>query len=489
MEQPLPYGAVFKKSQYRKANKSLPEACIIRGTIKSSNVSTISWAIELPSKKHWNGNSLTVGGGGFDGFIPTDDPWYHKYVMGPSSSAYVRISSNSGHDTQDFAWGSDSEALKNHAYEANHKVLHVGIKVAAAFYGEEPLYRYMVGQSNGGRSGLMAAGKYPDDYDGVLAFAPALSQQSHQVNLGPNNRWLYSEKAPKESNWISPVKGALFASAEIKACDMLDGLKDGVISNFEACNYIPTDLQCKNDSKGVKDPTCFTSGQIEAIRLNYSDKAVPLELANGMTGYERYGRGGAATPDWTVYAFGTKFTNNLNDRGFSYSAPAMVIPVLTSDPDATPLNHDPLKFKEKWQALSQIMEPSTDLKEFAARGKLLVWFGVSDTCVTVYRTANFLEQVKQKVGEPQFQSFAQFVTSPAVGHDFEGPGAATADLLKALAQWVEKDKKPTDLTAQKLNAKGRVAFERPLCEWPKYPHYNGQGDPKQASSFTCKAPA
>ena len=139
MERPLPFGAVLKKTEYRKAGKGLPEACIVRGVIKSSAVSTISWAVELPPKKRWNGKSLTVGGGGFDGFIPTDDPWYHEYVMGPSSAAFVRISSNSGHEAQDFTWGSDEAALKNHAYEANHMVLHVGVKVAGAFYGEEPL--------------------------------------------------------------------------------------------------------------------------------------------------------------------------------------------------------------------------------------------------------------------------------------------------------------------------------------------------------------
>ena len=489
MERPLPFGAVFKKTEYRKAGKGLPEACIVRGVIKSSAVSTISWAVELPPKTRWNGKSLTVGGGGFDGFIPTDDRWYHEYVMGPSSAAFVRISSNSGHEAQDFSWGSDEAALKNHAYEANHMVLHVGVKVAGAFYGEEPLYRYMVGQSNGGRSGFMAADRYPDDYDGILAFAPALSQQAHQVNMGPNNRWLYSKTAPAETNWISPAKAELFAKAEIKACDGLDGLKDGVISNFEACNYLPTDLKCKDDIKGAKDPTCFTSGQIEAIRLNYSDKAVPLELANGMTGYERYGRGGAATPDWSVYAFGTKFSDKMDDKGFSYIAPSLIIPVVSGDPKANTINHDPLKFKDQWQALSKIMEPSTDLRAFAKRGKLLVWFGAADTCVTVYRTARFLDAVKQKVGDEQYQSFARFVTSPAIGHDFEGPGAASADLLKALTEWVEKDTKPDALVAKKLDAKRRVNFERPLCPWPTYPHYNGQGNPKKASSFTCRAPA
>ena len=176
-------------------------------------------------------------------------------------------------------------------------------------------------------------------------------------------------------------------------------------------------------------------------------------------------------------------------RASATSRRRLIIPVVSGDPKVNTINHDPLKFKDQWQALSKVMEPSTDLSAFAKRGKLLVWFGAADTCVTVYRAARFLDAVKQKVGDEQYQSFARFVTSPAIGHDFEGPGAASADLLKALTEWVEKDTKPDALVAKKLDAKGRVNLERPLCPWPTYPHYNGQGNPKKASSFTCRAPA
>lgn len=499
----LPVNARFERTELRKdqtVNEShygtgeaitLPRACIVRGTIVSGPGSTIHWAVELPEGKDWNGKTMTLGGGGFDGFIPTDDPWHVKYVQTDAALPFVRISSDSGHQTEDFSWGTDPVALQNHAQEANHLVLQVGTHIATQFYGKAPTRRYMVGHSNGGRSGLIAADRYPNDYDGVLAMSPAISQQAHQVNMGDFNRWIYGRNAdgsvnaavPAQANWISPAKSALYARAEIAACDTLDGLADGIIGNVEACTYVPTDLKCADDVAGIQDDSCLTSGQIEAIRLNYADKSVPLPLANGMTGYERYGRGGAATGDWQVYAFGFEYDGDFLRKGFSYIAPTSVIQALTGSETADSMNHDPLSMSAKWQELSRTMEPSTDLGRFAQRGKLLVWYGLADTCVSVYRTASYLDQVRQSSGSAKFDRFARFVTSPGVGHDLTGPGAAKADLITALVAWVEKGIAPDHLVATGTSEAG--TFERPLCPYPSFPKYKGSGDTNKASSFTC----
>lgn len=500
----LPVKATFERTELRESQTvtethygtgesiTLPRACIVRGTIVSGPGSTIRWAVELPEGSDWNGKTMTLGGGGFDGFIPTDDPWHVKYVQTDAALPFVRISSDSGHQTEDFAWGTDPVALANHAQKANHLALQVGTHIATQFYGKAPKRRYMVGHSNGGRSGLIAADRYPNDYDGVLAMAPAISQQAHQVNMGPFNRWIYGRNAdgspdasvPAQANWISPGKSALYAAAEIAACDALDGLKDGIIGNVEACTYVPTDLKCADDVAGAQDDSCLTTGQIEAIRLNYADKSVPLTLANGMTGYERYGRGGAATGDWQVYAFGFEYDGAFLSKGFSYIAPTSVIQTLTGSASADSMNHDPLGMPAQWQALANTMEPSTDLGiYFGRRGKLLVWYGLADTCVSVYRTASYLDQVRQKSGSSKFDRSTRFVTSPGVGHDLTGPGAAKADLITALVDWVEKGVAPDRLVATGTSDAG--TFERPLCPFPSFPKYKGSGDTTKASSFMC----
>ncbi|RYF69152.1 MAG: tannase/feruloyl esterase family alpha/beta hydrolase, partial [Comamonadaceae bacterium] len=267
----LPHGAKVTRTELRKAEGTLPDVCIVRGQIVSSPDSTIQWAVELPTLAQWNGKTLTIGGGGLDGFIPTDDPWYQQLV-GPSANPYVKISSDSGHQSRGFEWAKSDVALRNHAFDANHFVLEVGTAIATEFYGKRPVRRYHMGHSNGGRSGLISAQKYPKDYDGVVAMEPAISQQAHQVNLGPNVvRHIFQNR----DNWLSPAKIALYAKAETAACDGLDGLKDGIIGNVEACSYVPTDLLCK----GADSDTCLTAGQIESIRLIYSDHKTPVTLS------------------------------------------------------------------------------------------------------------------------------------------------------------------------------------------------------------------
>ena len=110
----LPHGAKVTRTELRKADATLPDACIVRGQIVSSPESTIQWAVELPTQAQWNGKTLTMGGGGFDGFITTDDPWYQQLV-GPSANPYVKISSDSGHQQRNFSWGNSDVALRNHA--------------------------------------------------------------------------------------------------------------------------------------------------------------------------------------------------------------------------------------------------------------------------------------------------------------------------------------------------------------------------------------
>jgi feruloyl esterase len=474
----LPHGAKVAKTEYRQAHAVFPEACIVRGTIVSSAASTINWAVELPPRDRWNGKSLTYGGSGFDGFIPTDTDYYHG-MAGPSSRAFVRMSSDAGHQIRGFfPWGLDDTALKNHGFEANHLTLEIGVRIATQFYGREPTRRYMFGQSNGGRAGLVAAQRYPTDYHGIVALEPAIAQQAHQVNLGATTmKHIYSSR----ENWLSKEKVALFAEAEIKACDKLDGLEDGVIGNVAACNYIPTDLLCK----GADNDRCLTAGQIESIRLIYTDHKVPVTFADGATGYPRFGRGGAATSDWAVYVFGNSFESR---EAFNYMAATEAAKVVEGKQQLDTFKHDPAKFSSQYLRLSkQIDVTNPDISAFANNGgKLLIWYGTADTCVTMYKTADYFAAMKKQMGTEKVASFARFLTSPGVGHNLDGPGAGTADFVAAMDRWVENGVAPDQLVAAKLSDDfSKRLFERPVCEFPKFPRYKGTGDTSKAESFTC----
>ncbi|MFZ4286079.1 tannase/feruloyl esterase family alpha/beta hydrolase [Variovorax sp. HJSM1_2] len=477
----LPHGAKFTKTELRAANGFLPETCAVRGVIVSSAASTINWVIDLPDPSKWNGKTLTIGGSGFDGFIPSDSQWHH-WLVGESATPYVKISSDSGHQIEGFyPWGLDEAAIRNHAFDANHFSLEIGTQVAKEFYGKAPTRRYMMGQSNGGRQGLISAQRYPADYDGIVSMEPAMSQQGHQVNMGDLMKWIFASK----DNWLSPAKTELFAAAEIAACDALDGVKDGIISNVAACSYIPSDLLCQ----GADNDTCLTAGQVETIRRIYSDHKVQVTLANGVTGYPRFGRSGAASSDWKSYLFGSSF----DSPGFNYIAPLEAAKVVENNPDVDLMSHDPTLFAAQYLKLSNMIDGNNpDIKAFADKGgKLLLWYGMADSCVSVYRAADWFKEVTSVVGEAKTRNFARFLTSPGVSHELDGPGAGSADLLAALDAWVERGEAPNALVASKYEAaqsvtakRGAPVLQRPLCEYPKFPRYTS-GDPAKASSFVC----
>jgi feruloyl esterase len=284
---------------------------------------------------------------------------------------------------------------------------------------------------------------------------------------------------------MSPAKIALYAKAEVAACDGLDGLKDGIIGNIEACNYVPTDLLCQ----GADNDSCLTAGQIESIRLIYSDHKTPVTLSRGAVGYPRYGRGGSSNSDWQSYMFGTSFDA---PDSFNHMAVTEAARLVEGNPNANILTHDPTQYQAQYQRLAEVIDGTDpDIAAFADNGgKLLIWYGLGDTCVSLYRTAEYFDTVKQRLGASKVQTFARMVTSPSNGHDLDGVGTEprSIDLLAAMDAWVEKGTAPDKLVATKF-APGTTTpvAQRPVCEYPKFPRYNGTGDPAKAESFTCSA--
>jgi pimeloyl-ACP methyl ester carboxylesterase len=478
----LPHGAEITEREFRDADELRPETCIIRGIIETSPESTITWAVELPHPHDWNGKTLTVGGGGLDGFIPTDVPYY-QMLMGPSADPYVRMSSDSGHQVPTFyPWGTSDDALENHGYRANHLTLEVGTYLAAEFFGEDPTHRYMIGHSNGGRSGIVSAQRHPGDYDGIIALQPAISQQAHQMYL----RELHEHITDSPDNWLAPQDVALFAEAEQAACDGLDGAEDGIIGDIESCGYDGEDLRCDDG----QTEACLTEGQIETIRLVHADHSGEIALADGLSaGYPGFGRGGAATSDWDAYVFGSA-PDALD--AFNYNAGNESAKVVTGDPDAGILDIDPADFAEEYLRLSEALDPTDhDLSEFADHGgKLLVWYGVADACVSVYRTGEYFDSLRDTMGEDAVDDFARLVSAPGIGHNLDGPGAGYIDFLATMEAWAEDDQSPDDLVASRFSSGffddgSEPELQRPLCEWPAFPRYDGEGDPTDADSFVC----
>lgn len=472
----LPHDARVTAREMKAGRDFDLDVCVVRGEIVSSPASTIQWAVELPSPAAWNGKSLTVGGGGFDGFIPTDADWTGAWYRG---KPYARFSSDAGHQVQLFMpWGLDDVALQNHGYLANHKTLEVGTRIVADFYGKAPVRRYMVGLSNGGRAGLVAAERYPADYDGIVALAPAINQQSHQLGMLDLMRHIFSA----QDNWMSPADVDLYMDAEIAACDELDGLEDGIIHNFSTCNYGAADLLCADE----KTDACLTEGQLATIALVHRDHPYQVALPDGLpAAYPRFGRGGAPSGDWVDYLFGREFDNPAS---FNYFASDQAVKVVEGNDAASVLTHDPSEHEAGWQRLSSAIDPTArDMTAFRDRGgKLLVWYPAGDACVSIYRFAQYYDALKQSMGAGPVQEFSRFYVLPALGHELVGPGANSIDFLEKLEAWVEQGSAPDGHTAAKVDeSDADTLYERPVCEFPAFPRYDGSGEPDRAESFRC----
>jgi pimeloyl-ACP methyl ester carboxylesterase len=485
----IPGGAKLDSVRFHSDSADWPARCVVRARIVSSPTSTIKFRIDLPDPSRWNGKTLMMGGGGFDGAIQTElFDWRRLAIQlgmtREETSAFVVGATDSGHQGRgdvpylDYSWAAHNPTgLLNHASEANHLVLGAMVALAKAFYGKAPVRRYMFGLSNGGRQGLIAAQRHPEDYDGIMALAPAISQTAFAANLTPIMRHIYS----RPDNWLDQKKVALYGAAELAACDELDGLKDGIIGDYRGCHFDPATLVCK----GADDESCLTRGQVESLRMWMGEKHVAAPMADGLGGYAIYGPGGPST-EWT-YLFGSTFGGR---EAFDFIAADNIVKNgITDDPVASVMTHDPEKWPQRYLENSQLIDATNpDLSRFAARGgKILSVQGAGDYCVSYERTGQYYRSVQAKMGADRTRAFFRYYVAPSLGHGLNGAGADSFTLFAALEDWVERGKSPDDPIATKQGQGGTATFARPLCEYGKFPKYRGTGDPNQAASFACTA--
>jgi hypothetical protein len=213
------------------ATRTVPAHCRVELTVAPA----IKVVVALPQA--WNGRFQAVGGGGFAGFLPD---------VGPAVAAgFAAASTDTGHVGTDLeghfvrnADGSFNTGLaEDFAYRANHEMTVKAKSLVQAHYGRGPTYSYWNGCSTGGREGLMEAQRFPDDYDGVLAAAPAINWD----RFIPAGMWPQLVMH-QSGNLLPSCKLDAVAAAAVTSCDDVDGVMDGVIGDPRRCAYDPQDL-------------------------------------------------------------------------------------------------------------------------------------------------------------------------------------------------------------------------------------------------------
>ena len=242
-------GATITASTLKAASGSgataVGEYCQVNGTIAPVDPAAppITFQVNLPTT--WNAKAFQLGGGGFDGSLVTGTggvPGSSAAIATPLARGYATFGSDGGHsggNSLDGSFGLNEEALNNDFGDHLRKTRDVAVTLMQARYGSAPTKTYIAGGSGGGREALYAADRWPQLYDGVIAYYPAWSLTAMFLNYGRITNALAATGA-----WPDPAKQTLLYKAVITACDALDGATDGVVANLAACHFDPTTLRC-----------------------------------------------------------------------------------------------------------------------------------------------------------------------------------------------------------------------------------------------------
>jgi feruloyl esterase len=437
--------------------------CRVSITLRPAADSEIKSEVWLPAASVWNGKFLMEGGGGLAGSITTAG------MANAIREGYASASTDTGHTggSGSFALG-HPDKIVDFAYRAVHETAVEAKALIAAYYGRSPHLSYWEGCSTGGRQGLMSAQRYPEDFDGIIAGAPAYNQ----IYVSAWRMRLLMEALKSPQHVLPPEKLKLLNDAILDKCDSNDGVTDRLIENPRNCNFDPSVLKCS----GAETASCLTPQQLETVNIAYTD----LRKSTGERLYPGLPFGGELS--WRLPADATA-PGAMDIDIFRYIA--------NQDPAWNWSSFDLEKDIDR--ALlhgGEIHAANPDLTKFKARGgKLLMYHGWSDGgsggAISALNTVAYYESVVKQMGPNQGDWFRLFVV-PGMDHCGGGTGPNQFNKVAALERWREQNEPPKSITAARVNESGVIDMTRPLCPYPQQAVYRGSGSINDAANFTCK---
>jgi feruloyl esterase len=436
-----------------------PAFCRVQAALKPSADSDIRIEVWLPAKG-WNGKFLGTGNGGAAGAIS-----YPPLADGVTRG-YAVAATDTGHDggpaDYSFAVG-HPEKLTDNAWRAVHEMTVTGKALVKAYYSAGPRLSYWNACSTGGRQGLKEAQRFPADYDGIIAGAPARAWPELPA-LSVMIAQLMNDKV----NGLPTAKLFMLKEAAIKACDAADGVTDRVVNDQNACRFDPATIQCKAGDAA----DCLTAPQAAAARKLYDGLRNPA--GNSLI---FHGTNPGSEPAWA--SLGGAF-----NIGGGYFRDV----VHGGDKNWFVDNFDPATDMPLARKVDPQMDASSpDIAAFTRRGgKLILYHGTTDGLIPTQSTIDYYASLLAK-NRKATEASARFFLMPGMDHCRGGEGAGNADYLGALEQWVEHGQAPQTITASKPLT-GGAQRTRPLCAYPKVAKYSGSGSTDDAANFSCVAP-
>jgi feruloyl esterase len=471
------------------ATKVAISLCRVVGVVTPTSDSHIGFEVWLPPVSQWNGKFQGEGSGGSAGAISTGA------MLEALKAGYASMSTDNGHitDTTQKNGGSEQTWALGHpqkmldfAFRAMHLSTIAGKAVTRGFYGRKPGQAYFVGCSQGGHHALMEASRYPADYDGIVAGAPAWHWASQMVNA------TWNSMAPlKDPSALTVESTVILHKAVIAACDRLDGLEDGIISDPRRCHFEPASLLCK---PGSAADTCLTQAQIDAANRIYQG----AHKSDGTALFQGFARGSelkwprmwaSKTPggsSWDFWRYSVFQDPQFRNIDFDF------------DRDAD----RGLSTVRAGMRVADIYNVKPDLSAFRARGgKLIIYHGWADEQVTPFASLDFYSHMAAQQDQAGTNAFLRMFMLPGISHCSGGPGAGNIggatpalshdpehDVVAALDAWVVQHRAPAQLIAAHLDENKKVDRTRPLCPFPQEARYKGAGDSNDAGNFICAVP-
>ena len=437
---------------------TLPAFCRVAATLRPTADSAIRIEVWMPASG-WNGKFLATGNGGWAGSIG------FAALADGVRRGYAVASTDTGHEGGNATFiPGHPEKLVDFAERAIHEMTVAGKAVTAAFYDTGPRLSYFTGCSTGGRQALTAAQRYPADYDGIIAGAPAV-YGSHQ---SAGQLWIWNATHQDEASFLSRDKLEVLHGAVLRACDAGDGVTDGVLENPASCAFDPGVVQCPSGD----GPDCLTAPQVEAARKIYAGPVNPRtgeRIFPGLTPGSELGWGASAGERPVGYAidlyryvvFEDENWDPLTldfDRDVARAA-RVATPLIAVDPDLSPL--------------------------VAAGGKLLIYAGWGDPGIPPGYMPEYYRNVVSSLGADTARDSVRLFMVPGMGHCGGGDGTSTFDMIGVMAQWAERGVTPDRIEASRIRD-GQVDRTRPLCPYPQVAAYTGTGSTDRTENFVCR---
>ena len=481
----LPPWLIGDPSTYKK----LPAFCRVRAEARPSADSEIKIEVWMPASG-WNGRLRAQGNGGFAGEID------YGGLAAAVAQGYASAATDTGHSASatDARWAlGHPEKVIDFGYRGIHEMTQAAKAAMKSFYGKDPRRSFFSGCSNGGRQALMEAQRFPGDYDGIVAGAPA----NFWSHLLTSALWDAQATTNDDASYIPPAKLPAIARAVDDACDAQDGVTDGILNDPRQCRFDPAVMKCRDGDA----PTCLTEPQAAALKKLYAGPrdAQGRRIFPGFLPGAEQGQGG-----WGLW-----ITGEAPGRGLLFAfANGFFANMVYGKPDWD------YKTADLAEALKAAVDKTArtldateaNLKPFKDRGgKLILYHGWNDPAISALNTIDYYDSVVGAMGASDVGSFVRLYMAPGIQHCAGGPGTGSFgqgpgresdprhNVQLAVEQWVETGIAPSVIVASRYgeaptaDAAAPVKMTRPFCPYPQVAVYKGAGDTNDAASFDCRS--